>query len=99
MKKVCGCKATWNMDAYEKTAVAEIRAKVGKGRVICGVSGGVDSTVTAALLHRALGRQLSCVFVNNGVLRLSEAEQVLAMFRRKWAFRSITLTPRTNSWD
>jgi GMP synthase (glutamine-hydrolysing) len=83
VKKVCGCKATWNMDAYEKTAVAEIRAKVGKGRVICGVSGGVDSTVTAALLHRALGKQLSCVFVNNGVLRLGEAEQVLAMFRGK----------------
>ncbi len=83
VKKVCACKATWNMDAYEKTAIAEIRAKVGKGRVICGVSGGVDSTVTAALLHRAIGKQLSCVFVNNGVLRLGEAEQVLSMFRKQ----------------
>jgi GMP synthase (glutamine-hydrolysing) len=83
VKMVCGCKATWNMDAYEKTAVAAIRAKVGKGRVLCGVSGGVDSTVTAALLHRSLGKQLTCVFVNNGVLRLREAEQVLAMFRKE----------------
>jgi GMP synthase (glutamine-hydrolysing) len=82
-KKVCGCKATWSMDSYVKDAVAMIRAQVGKGRVLCGVSGGVDSTVAAALIHRAVGKQLSCVFVNNGVLRLGEAEQVQAMFRKK----------------
>jgi GMP synthase (glutamine-hydrolysing) len=83
VKKVCGCKATWNMQAYEKTAVAQIRQQVGKGRVLCGVSGGVDSTVTAALIHRAIGSQLSCVFVNNGVLRLNEGPQVLKAFKGK----------------
>ncbi len=82
VRKVCLCRPTWNMDAYEKTAVHQIREQVGNGRVICGVSGGVDSTVTAALIHRAIGNQLSCVFVNNGVLRLNEAEQVVAMFKK-----------------
>ncbi len=82
VKKVCGCRPTWNMESYEKTVIQEIREKVGNGRVICGVSGGVDSTVAAALIHRAIGNQLSCVFVNNGVLRLNEAEQVVAMFKK-----------------
>ncbi|HVZ80493.1 MAG TPA: glutamine-hydrolyzing GMP synthase [bacterium] len=82
-KKVCGCKPTWSMDSYVKDAIQMIRAQVGKGRVLCGVSGGVDSTVAAALIHRAVGKQLSCVFVNNGVLRMDEAEQVQAMFRKK----------------
>ncbi|HEY5037824.1 MAG TPA: glutamine-hydrolyzing GMP synthase, partial [bacterium] len=83
VRKVCLCRPTWNMEAYEKTAVQQIRAQVGKGRVICGVSGGVDSTVAAVLIHRAIGNQLSCVFVNNGVLRMNEAEQVLAMFKKR----------------
>ncbi len=83
VRKVCGCRPTWNMDAYEKTAVHQIREQVGKGRVLCGVSGGVDSTVTAALIHRAIGDQLSCVFVNNGVLRLNEAEQVVDIFKKR----------------
>jgi GMP synthase (glutamine-hydrolysing) len=80
--RVCGCKATWTMESYEKTAIAAIREQVGKGRVLCGVSGGVDSTVAATLIHRAVGNQLSCVFVNNGVLRLNEAPQVLTRFKR-----------------
>ena len=82
VRKVCGCRPTWSMENYERTAVHQIREQVGKGRVICGVSGGVDSTVTAALIHRAIGDQLSCVFVNNGVLRLGEAEQVVSMFKK-----------------
>src|SRR6202453_3472051 len=83
VRKVCGCKPTWSMDSYEKLAVEQIRQQVGKGRVICGVSGGVDSTVAAALIHRAIGKQLSCVFVNNGVLRKGEAEQVVKMFKNQ----------------
>ncbi len=81
-KRVCGCRPTWTMESYAKQAVEEIRATVGNGRVLCGVSGGVDSTVAAVLIHRAVGKQLSCVFVNNGVLRLDEASQVVAAFRK-----------------
>jgi GMP synthase (glutamine-hydrolysing) len=80
--KIAGAKPTWTMGSYEKVAIAEIREKVGKGRVLCGVSGGVDSTVAAVLIHRAVGRQLDCVFVNNGVLRKDEAAQVVKMFKR-----------------
>jgi len=82
-KKVCGCRATWSMESYAQQAVEAIRRQVGKGRVLCGVSGGVDSTVAAALIHKAIGRQLSCVFVNNGLLRQDEAGQVLKAFRSK----------------
>jgi len=82
-RKICGCKPTWTMSSYAKEAVAQIKAQVGKGRVLCGVSGGVDSTVAAVLVHKAVGKQLSCVFVNNGVLRMNEADQVLATFEKK----------------
>jgi len=82
-KKVCGCKPTWSMESYVKQAVHNIKEQVGKGRVLCGVSGVVDSTVAAALIHRAVGRQLSCVFVNNGVLRMNEAVQVKEMFKKR----------------
>jgi len=83
VRKVCGCRPSWSMDSYEKLAIEQIRQQVGKGRVICGVSGGVDSTVAAALIHRAIGKQLSCVFVNNGVLRKGEAEQVVKIFKNQ----------------
>jgi GMP synthase (glutamine-hydrolysing) len=76
---VCGCEATWEAEAFVETASADIRAQVGSGRVICGLSGGVDSSVVAALVHRAVGDQLTCVFVDNGLLRKGEAEQVLVM--------------------
>jgi GMP synthase (glutamine-hydrolysing) len=80
--KIAGAQPTWTMGSYEKVAIAEIREKVGKGRVLCGVSGGVDSTVAAVLIHRAVGKQLDCVFVNNGVLRKNEAQQVVKMFKQ-----------------
>ncbi len=80
--KICGAKPDWTPESYIKTAVAEIRAQAGKSRVICGVSGGVDSTVAAVLINKAIGKQLTSVFVNNGLLRLNEHKRVLEMFRR-----------------
>jgi GMP synthase (glutamine-hydrolysing) len=73
---VCGCQPDWTMASFVDTAVARIRAEVGEGRVLCALSGGVDSSVAAALLHRAIGDRLTCVFVDNGVLRHGEADQV-----------------------
>ena len=77
---ICGCEQDWNMPDYAGEAVAKIRAQVGKEEVILGLSGGVDSSVAAALIHRAIGEQLTCVFVDNGLLRLNEAEQVMLTF-------------------
>ncbi|MDX8383780.1 MAG: glutamine-hydrolyzing GMP synthase [Ghiorsea sp.] len=77
---ICGCKREWNMPDYIDEAVASIRQQVGDEDVILGLSGGVDSSVAAALLQRAIGEQLTCIFVDNGLLRLHESEQVMAMF-------------------
>jgi len=77
---ICGCGADWTMPNYIDEAVAHIREQVGEDEVILGLSGGVDSSVAAALLHRAIGDQLTCVFVDNGLLRLHEAEQVMETF-------------------
>ena len=77
---ICGCGHDWNMPDYIGEAVEKIRAEVGSEEVILGLSGGVDSSVAAALLHRAIGKQLTCVFVDNGLLRLNEAEQVMETF-------------------
>ncbi len=74
--EICGCKPTWTMQSYVDTAVQQIREQVGKERVICALSGGVDSSVAAALTHRAIGDQLTCLFVDNGLLRAGERDQV-----------------------
>src|SRR5437588_625188 len=74
LERECGCQPTWTMSAFAERAVAEIRATVGTGRVVCGLSGGVDSAVVAALVHRAIGAQLTCIFVDHGLLRQGEAE-------------------------
>ncbi|MBN2707043.1 MAG: glutamine-hydrolyzing GMP synthase [Deltaproteobacteria bacterium] len=79
---ICGCQGLWTMHSFIETTIAGIRAQVGDGKVILGLSGGVDSSVAALLLHRAVGEQLTCIFVNNGVLRQSEAEEVQKMFGR-----------------
>ncbi|MEI7875762.1 MAG: glutamine-hydrolyzing GMP synthase [Alphaproteobacteria bacterium] len=79
--KIAGATGDWTMAAFRERAIAQIRAQVGKGRVICGLSGGVDSSVVAVLLHEAIGDQLQCVFVDHGLLRKDEGEQVVRLFR------------------
>ncbi|MDB5447557.1 MAG: synthase [Phenylobacterium sp.] len=79
--RIAGCHGDWTMASFREEAVQRIRAQVGEGRVICGLSGGVDSSVAAVLIHEAIGEQLTCVFVDTGLLRLDEAEQVVTMFR------------------
>ncbi len=79
---ICGCAGDWNMPDYVSEAVAKIRAQVGRDEVILGLSGGVDSSVAAALIHKAIGEQLTCVFVDHGLLRLNEAQQVMETFAK-----------------
>lgn len=78
---ICGCGAEWTMDSFRRTQLAQIAQTVGDQRVICGLSGGVDSAVTAVLIHEAIGDQLTCIFVDHGLLRDGEAEEVVSLFR------------------
>jgi GMP synthase (glutamine-hydrolysing) len=87
--EVCGCGQDWNMPDYIDEAVTKIRDQVGEEEVILGLSGGVDSSVAAALLHRAIGEQLTCVFVDNGLLRLNEGKQVMETFARNLGVKVI----------
>ena len=79
--EVCGCTGSWTMESFVEQSIREIREKVGSKKVLCALSGGVDSSVAAILVHKAIGDQLTCVFVNHGLLRKGEAEQVLKTFR------------------
>ncbi|MEX0860545.1 MAG: glutamine-hydrolyzing GMP synthase [Cucumibacter sp.] len=79
--KICDCAANWSMAAYREAAVERIRAQVGRGKVICGLSGGVDSTVAAVLIHEAIGDQLTCILVDHGLMRHNEASEVIELFR------------------
>ena len=81
VKKICGCSSDWTMGSFVENTVAEIQERVGSGRVLCAVSGGVDSSVAAALVARAIGDQLTCIFVDNGVLRYGEGEKVQSALR------------------
>ncbi len=83
-RTICGCKGDWTMGNFREETVAKIRAQVGKNRVICGLSGGVDSAVAAVLIHEAVGEQLTCIFVDHGLLRLNEREQVETLFRESF---------------
>jgi len=81
VRHVCGLAGDWTMAEFRKTKIAEIREQVGSGKVICGLSGGVDSAVAAVLIHEAIGDQLTCVFVDHGLMRMGEADQVVSLFR------------------
>jgi GMP synthase (glutamine-hydrolysing) len=81
VRKIAACTGDWTMRAFKDEAIEKIRRQVGKSKVICGLSGGVDSAVAAVLIHEAIGDQLTCVFVDHGLLRLGEAERVVALFR------------------
>ena len=82
LERICGCKGDWSMASMAEESIASIKETVGSDRVLLGLSGGVDSSVAAALIHKAIGRQLTCVFVDNGLLRLNERELVVDLYRR-----------------
>jgi GMP synthase (glutamine-hydrolysing) len=89
VRRVCGLSGTWTMAGFRATERAKIRAQVGGGRVICGLSGGVDSSVAAVLIHEAVGDALTCIFVDHGLLRQGEAEEVVATFRDRFNIRLV----------
>ncbi len=87
--RIAGCSGSWTMAAFRAAEIAKIRTRVGGGRVICGLSGGVDSAVAAVLIHEAIGDQLTCIFVDHGLLRAGEAEQVVSTFRDRFNIRLV----------
>ncbi len=89
MQELCGCEALWTAANIVEDAIAKVRARVGTDKVLLGLSGGVDSSVVAALLHRAIGDQLTCVFVDNGLLRKDEGEQVMDMFSKNMGVKVV----------
>ncbi len=88
---MCHCKASWTMQSFIESTVAQVREAVGEDQVICALSGGVDSTVVAAMVHKAIGSQLTCIYVNNGLMRTNESEGVLNFFREKTDLKVIDI--------
>ena len=84
VKDICGCSGDWSMASFRETKIQEIRDQVGDKRVICGLSGGVDSSVVAVLIHEAIGDQLTCVYVDHGLMRQGESDQVVSLFREHY---------------
>ena len=99
VRELCGCAGDWNMPDYVDEAIGRVHSEVGSDEVILGLSGGVDSSVVAALLHRAIGNQLTCVFVDNGLLRLNEAEQVMQTFADNLGVKVIHIDARDRFMD
>ncbi|MBB4155397.1 GMP synthase (glutamine-hydrolyzing) [Sphingomonas jinjuensis] len=94
-RHVCGLKGDWTMAEFREAKIADIRAQVGKEKVICGLSGGVDSAVAAVLIHEAIGDQLTCVFVDHGLMRSGEADQVVSLFRNHYNIPLIAVNVET----
>lgn len=93
--KVCGCKGDWIMSDFAKRSIEALREKIGDGKVLCALSGGVDSSVAAVMLHKAVGKQLTCVFVDNGLLRKNEGDEVETLFRKQFDINLV----RANAQD
>lgn len=93
--EVCGCKGDWVMSDFAKKSIEALREKIGGGKVLCALSGGVDSSVAAVMLHKAVGKQLTCVFVDNGLLRKNEGDEVESLFRNQFDINLI----RANAQD
>ena len=96
---LCNCEPTWTMHSFIESTVTDIKAKVGDDKVICALSGGVDSSVVAALIHRAIGDQLTCIYVNNGLMRTGESESVLRFFREKTKLQVIDVNAESYFLD
>jgi GMP synthase (glutamine-hydrolysing) len=97
--EACGCRPTWTMTSIIETTVEAVRHQVGTGRALCGLSGGVDSAVAAALVHKAVGPQLTCVFVDTGLMRLDEGEQVVETFRRNFGIELVHVRAADRFFD
>jgi len=96
---ICGCEALWNPSSIIDDSIAQMREQVGDGQVVLGLSGGVDSSVVAALLHRAIGDRLTCIFVDNGLLRLHEGDQVMATFAKHMGVKVIRVDAAERFYD
>ncbi len=96
---ICGCRGDWTPASFSQEAVAAARGRIGDGHAICGLSGGIDSTVAALLVHQAVGDRLTCIFVDNGLLRKDEFEEVLAHFRQHLHLNVVGVDSRRRFWD
>ena len=97
--EICQCQPNWNMQSFLETKTKEIQQLVGEERVLCALSGGVDSSVTAVMLHKAIGDKLVCIFVDNGLLRKGEAERVVALFKKHYQVNLIHVEAAQRFWD